>query len=269
MADRKAYLAEKYMSGIKAETILSRTAPQKKKKKRKTNQTTTTGGAIVVDEDGGWGDEGKEDADDLEEAVVEKDRAFKKRRTAAPEEGGSGWAVVREGHGPTKEEEEEESLPLDEQPLIVGDSFVGGLITSKQLQTVLPKSKVTEITPDELAAAQETIYRDAAGQKIDTKAEKAAAARRKRELEELEARKMEWGKGLVQREERERERQELEKLKGKDFTRYADDADLNEELKSKMLWNDPAAAFLTVGFLTFVRFVVFNLTIYSAEKNVE
>jgi pre-mRNA-splicing factor CWC26 len=243
MADRKAYLAEKYMSGIKAEAILSRTAPQKKKK-RKTNQANT--GAIFVDEDAGWGDEAKEDAIDLEDAVVEKDRGFKKRKTAATEEGGSGWATIQEGYGVTKEES---PLP-DEQPLIVDEpSFVGGLVTSKQLHKVLPKPKVTEITPDEIAAAQETIYRDATGQKIDTKAEKATAARRKRELEELEARKMEWGKGLVQREEKEKERQELERLKGKNFTRYADDADLNEELKAKTLWNDPAAAFLTVRFI--------------------
>lgn len=57
---------------------------------------------------------------------------------------------------------------------------------------------------------------------------------------------MEWGKGLVQREDQEKRKAELEKQKGKAFARYADDADLNEELKAKELWNDPAAAFLSV-----------------------
>jgi pre-mRNA-splicing factor CWC26 len=56
------------------------------------------------------------------------------------------------------------------------------------------------------------------------------------------------GKGLVQREEQEQRRLELERQRGKAFARHADDKDLNEELKAKELWNDPAAAFLTVRF---------------------
>jgi pre-mRNA-splicing factor CWC26 len=79
------------------------------------------------------------------------------------------------------------------------------------------------------------------------KAEMAEAARRKREAEEKEAKKMEWGKGLVQREEKEQERALMEKERHKGFARRADDAELNEELKAKELWNDPAAAFITVS----------------------
>jgi len=37
----------------------------------------------------------------------------------------------------------------------------------------------------------------------------------------------------------------LEKQRGAKFARHADDADLNEEMKAKELWNDPAAQFLT------------------------
>jgi pre-mRNA-splicing factor CWC26 len=35
------------------------------------------------------------------------------------------------------------------------------------------------------------------------------------------------------------------------FARYADDKDLNEELKAQDRWNDPAAAFLTVSNFSF------------------
>jgi len=56
---------------------------------------------------------------------------------------------------------------------------------------------------------------------------------------------MEWGKGLVQREEVERRKAELEKEKTRGLARYADDQELNEDLKAKERWNDPAAAFLT------------------------
>ncbi|KAJ8692533.1 Pre-mRNA-splicing factor cwc26 [Pleurotus ostreatus] len=137
----------------------------------------------------------------------------------------------------------------DEQPMVVDEPaapFTGGLVSAKQLKKAMgAKKKDTQATQEEIAAAQETVYRDATGKKIDTKAERAEAARLKREREEREAKKMEWGKGLVQRDEQEKRRKELENQRGKEFARYADDKDLNEELKSKELWNDPAAAFMT------------------------
>ena len=238
----QAYLAEKYMTGPKADAILARAAPKKKKKRKAESSSLATGSAIIVDTDGGWGDDGKEEgADDLADAVVEKDRGFKKRRV----EEKSNWETIQPGI-------KEETPPADEQPTVVEDSstpFVGGLLTSEQLRKALPQSigKTTEATEEEIQAAQETIYRDKQGRVIDTKAAKAEAARKKREKEEREAQKMEWGKGVVQREEQERRRQELEKQKTKGFARYADDKDLNEDLKAQDRWNDPAAAFLTVS----------------------
>lgn len=100
---------------------------------------------------------------------------------------------------------------------------------------------------EDAEAAQETVYRDASGRKIDMKLARAEAARKKREREEKEARKMDWGKGLVQREEEEKRRIQLEKNKSLPFSRRADDKELNEELMARSRWNDPAAAFLTVS----------------------
>lgn len=100
---------------------------------------------------------------------------------------------------------------------------------------------------EEMEAAQETVYRDASGRKIDMKLARAEAAQKKREKEEKEAQKMEWGKGLVQREEQEQRRNQLEKNKSLPFSRHADDKELNEELMTRERWNDPAAAFLTVS----------------------
>ncbi|THV05631.1 hypothetical protein K435DRAFT_849875 [Dendrothele bispora CBS 962.96] len=49
MSSMKAYLAEKYMSGPKADAILSRAGPQKKKKRKTKDQpSTSTSGFIVV-----------------------------------------------------------------------------------------------------------------------------------------------------------------------------------------------------------------------------
>lgn len=66
----------------------------------------------------------------------------------------------------------------------------------------------------------ETVYRDSSGRKIDTKREKAEEAKRKREEVELEMKKMEWGKGLVQREDKEQRKREMEILKNKPLARF-------------------------------------------------
>ena len=52
MSNLKTYLAEKYMSGAKAEAILSKAAPLKKKK-RKVKETAQplAGGTMIRDED--------------------------------------------------------------------------------------------------------------------------------------------------------------------------------------------------------------------------
>ncbi|TFK27530.1 pre-mRNA-splicing factor CWC26 [Coprinopsis marcescibilis] len=242
MSNLKAYLAEKYMSGTKADVILAKTAPQKKKKRKKEKDSSTTSGARIVDDDGGWPDEGKDEVDDdMADAVVASDRGFKKRKVGTGE---PTWVTVQEGSAI----QEEEATPADEEPMVVDAPFAGGLVSAKDLKKVLPQNAVTkknDYTAEEIARAQETVYRDASGKKIDTKAAKAEAARLKREKEEQEARKMEWGKGVVQRDEADKRRQELEKNKSRPFARGIDDKDLNDELKEKAVWNDPAAAFLS------------------------
>ncbi|KAK3814151.1 MAG: Pre-mRNA-splicing factor of RES complex-domain-containing protein [Benniella sp.] len=105
--------------------------------------------------------------------------------------------------------------------------------------------RMNSLDPSKSGRDSETVYRDAQGRKIDRvkeKIEKAEAARREIEKQE---RHMEWGKGLVQREEEadKKKRQEEEKLKP--LARYKDDEEMNEELKERERWNDPAAMFLT------------------------
>ncbi|KAH9975360.1 Pre-mRNA-splicing factor of RES complex-domain-containing protein [Lactifluus volemus] len=241
MSSMQAYLAEKYMAGPKADAILSRTTT-KKKKKRKPDPGPTGGPSTIMDDDAGWGgaaDVMDIEEDDATEAVVASDRAFKKRRTELGE-GGSGWATLREPTPPP---------PADEQPVVVEtEPFRGGLLTKKQLRTQLPSShrpSNEEEDSEAMAAAQETVYRDASGRKIDMKLERAEAARKKREREEREAQKMVWGKGLVQREEAEKRKQEEDRIRQRGFTRYADDEELNRSQKDKERWNDPAAAFVT------------------------
>ncbi|KAF9955205.1 Pre-mRNA-splicing factor cwc26, partial [Modicella reniformis] len=101
------------------------------------------------------------------------------------------------------------------------------------------------LDPDTSGRDAETVYRDAQGRKIDRVQEKIKKAEEKRREIEKQERLMEWGKGLVQREdEAERKRREQEE-KFKPLARYKDDEELNEELRERERWNDPAAMFLT------------------------
>lgn len=247
MADSmKAYLAAKYMSGPKADVILARAsassgAPKKKKRKAAVSAPTASTSFIKDDDALGWAAEPQDaDEDDAADAeVLASDRAFRKRQKT---DEGSGWATVREG--------EREDVPADEQPQVIAEQeeeFKGGLMTTAQLKKKFGKKAAKDdLTPEEIAAAQETIYRDGSGRKIDTAAERAEAARKKREREEREAKKMEWGKGLVQRDEADKKRRELEELKERPFARTIDDVRMNEDMKAEERWNDPATAFLTV-----------------------
>src|ERR1700761_7482864 len=87
MSNMKAYLAEKYMSGPKADAILAREAPHKKKKRKGTTAPSAPPKTSLIDVDGGWGDEMMEETDDVEEAIVASDRSFKKRKVAPADEG--------------------------------------------------------------------------------------------------------------------------------------------------------------------------------------
>ncbi|KAI0281796.1 Pre-mRNA-splicing factor of RES complex-domain-containing protein [Russula aff. rugulosa BPL654] len=250
MSSMQAYLAEKYMTGPKADAILSHTAPKKKKKRKPDTGPTTGGGAMIVDDDDpGWGAApnltGVDEDEDAEEAVVASDRSFKKRRMEPGEGGGSGWTTVREPTPPPA---------ADEQPVVVAtteeaEPFRGGLLTKNQIRAKFSSSRDARLEeeddPEAVAAAQETVYRDASGRKIDMKLERAEAARKKREREELEAQKMQWGKGMVQREEAEKRKREEDRIRQSGFTRYVDDEDLNQAQKEQERWNDPAAAFMT------------------------
>ncbi|RAH41535.1 putative cell cycle control protein (Cwf26) [Aspergillus brunneoviolaceus CBS 621.78] len=93
--------------------------------------------------------------------------------------------------------------------------------------------------------AQETIYRDASGRIINVALKRAEARRAEEEkkLKEEEAREALMGD--VQRQQREERRQQLQEAKAMPLARTAEDDELNDELKARQRWNDPAAQFLT------------------------
>lgn len=100
---------------------------------------------------------------------------------------------------------------------------------------------------DEDAAAEETVYRDREGRKVDIRAERDEEARKMQEEKRAERERKEWSKGLIQRQEAERRRETEAKMRSTAVARRADDREMNEELRAEQRAEDPAAAFLTVS----------------------
>lgn len=216
-SSKQAYLAAKYMSGPKADAILAKASGPNKKRKHKPQPAaaTTSGSALLLrDDDTPWtsspADGEQNDNDDdaaisRGDVVVASDRSFKKRQNA-------NWETIRAVTPPAP----------DEQPMVVDTEetpkLTGGILEKDQLSRIRgdPTRSANAAPPQE----EETVYRDKSGRKIDTKAERAAAARERRIQEEKEAQKMEWGKGVAQRGEQERMRKELELEKTRDLARY-------------------------------------------------
>ncbi|KAJ9662573.1 Pre-mRNA-splicing factor cwc26 [Coniosporium apollinis] len=93
--------------------------------------------------------------------------------------------------------------------------------------------------------SRETIYRDASGRIINV-AMKRAEARAKADAEAKKAAEQaEEAKGDVQRREQAARRQQLQDAKYMPLARRADDVEMNEELRERDRWNDPAAQFIS------------------------
>jgi len=96
--------------------------------------------------------------------------------------------------------------------------------------------------PKELGAGAQTVYRDKHGRRLEALEEimRVESGQPKRPEET-----MEWGKGAVQRKEKEDVQRRLEEEKTAPFARYSNDQTLNEKQREELRWEDPMAAFIT------------------------
>lgn len=91
----------------------------------------------------------------------------------------------------------------------------------------------------------ETIYRDATGRIVNAKLMRAEALQEKaNKAREQQEREKAVG-GDIQKREADARKAQLGDAKYMDVARYADDKELNDELKAQDRWNDPAAGFVT------------------------
>ncbi len=126
-----------------------------------------------------------------------------------------------------------------------------GLQTAAQVSAQLMRKQAEERArflkegDAHIGKGTETIYRDASGRIINVAMKRAEARKKAEEDEAKAAAEIEAQKGDVQRAERHRRREELADAKFLPVARYADDVEMNEELKDVERWDDPAAQFLS------------------------
>lgn len=139
----------------------------------------------------------------------------------------------------------------DDDGPVMESGAAAGLQTADQVAAALEKRQRQERKHMEQAmreagaAANDTIYRDASGRIINVAMKRAEARRAAEEEEAKKRREEEEAKGDVQRAEKQARMQALKDAKYMTVARTADDLELNEELKEKERWSDPALAFLS------------------------
>ncbi|KAH0543709.1 hypothetical protein FGG08_002025 [Glutinoglossum americanum] len=247
------YLAKNYLTADPQ--------PTKKSKKRKRKAGEESGLVIANDDVLGWGDEESKKVDDDGPLIVSGNSAeFRKskksawRTVGAPTTQDSDQAAADAIITATAAENALHTRNPEDAPAVVPLMESGahaGLQTAEEVTAAVNKKRADELRrfreqgDSELGRGTETIYRDASGRIINI-AMKRAEARRQAEREAAaEAAALEAQKGAVQLAARAQRRQDLEEAKVLPLARYADDEALNEELKSRGRWNDPAAAFLS------------------------
>lgn len=92
---------------------------------------------------------------------------------------------------------------------------------------------------------EQTVYRDASGRRIDVQKEDEERRRTREEERKREREKRDWNKGQIQLQQLKDARRREEEARDSSFARYANDAQMNAELRQVERQNDPAALFLT------------------------
>lgn len=161
------------------------------------------------------------------------------QKTKKKKEATAGWKVVGT----------DEVVTRSNEPLMASGARAG-LQTGAQVaeQIRLKQEKELEMlrksSAEGMGKDADTVYRDASGTRVDMKS-RLEERKRKREQEEdeRERRKREINMGLVQKLEMEQRRKQLVKASTAGLSRYADDVELNQKLRSKDHDDDPMLSF--------------------------
>ncbi|KAB8209398.1 Pre-mRNA-splicing factor of RES complex-domain-containing protein [Aspergillus parasiticus] len=262
------YLAKNYLT---ADPATER--PKKKRKKTKEIDTAVQGLIIADDDPPDLKSSAANFANDDEDgpSVVTSGRSAEFRRTkksnwknigGAGNEQDAADAIIASAaaeNAARRNEGEDDDAPAvvggedeDDGEMRMESGARAGLQTAAQTAAMVAaqerrKKVEAALYKDSQAGgqAQETIYRDASGRIINVAMKRAEARKAEQEKLEKEEQAKEALMGDVQRQEREKRRQQLQEARAMPLARTVDDEDMNDELRARERWNDPAAQFLT------------------------
>lgn len=253
------YLAKNYLS-----------ADSKPSKKRKRKDAAKLEGLTIADDDANEWTKSAQNGDDDEDAPTmvgstlggglnkpTKKSKWIKVGAQAPTnaEQAAADAILADAQAESTARAQQD----DDAPAVVGEDgedvdgpmmasgAMAGLQTADQVTKALKKKEKAERKAMEAAGldptgkAQETIYRDASGRIINVAMKRAEMRAKAEEEERKKQEELESRKGDVQRREKEQRKQDLDDAKVMGVARYADDKQLNEQLKERERWNDPMA----------------------------
>lgn len=271
MSSLADYLAKNYL-----------TADSEKTSKKRKRKTKTGDGLIIADDDiSGWrdrtGDSDDEDAPTIVGSTAGlsisgpgvKSKKKKKRAenvtpawttvgVAAPstaaqiaaDQAAADAIIASADADRAKAAQDEDEAPtmMDTEGVLRMESgAAAGLQTAEQVVAQMKEQADREAKAAAQAAKDnpgETIYRDASGRIINVAMKRAEARKKAEEEERKKLEKERAARGDVQNALAEKRREALREAKTMGVARYADDVELNEELKEGGRWNDPAAGFL-------------------------
>lgn len=170
--------------------------------------------------------------DSVMQDAVEQE-LFKQRQQGAPSENKS---VIRAGLR-TKEEMRAERLERERLAALQPPDI--GAKDDKRIEDEARRKRERE------EKAQETVYRDASGRKIDVSRDDEEQRQNKEREDRREREKKDWNKGQAQLEAARTARRREEEEKKTSFARYSTDERMNQQLREIQRTSDPALGFLT------------------------
>lgn len=260
MSTLSSYLASKYLS---ADPV----SKPSKKRKRKAEQT---GLIIADDDDTSLSAPTTASLDDTPQITSTGSAEFRKNKKSAwktvgvpipkevlqDAESASADRIIAQAAQENAEAGDDDDAPVVENIVKMTDGTHAGLQSGAAVARQMAQRKREEEAEwreeekrlrreGKKVGAEETVYRDATGRRIDISMKRAEARREAEEKARKEREEKENAKGDVQRDAVAKRREELEDAMFMPLARTIDDEDMNRELKERDRWNDPAAMFLT------------------------
>ncbi|KAF2828754.1 hypothetical protein CC86DRAFT_392934 [Ophiobolus disseminans] len=255
-----------------AKNYLTADSDKKSKKRKRKNRD----GGLVIDDDDNLGWKKTADEDDEDAPTVVGGGTLRKTKKKSKSDGAAMWTAVgvaAPSHAQqvaadeaaadaiiasTAADREKAAEAEDEAPEMVDTEGVlrmesgvkAGLQTAAEVAADMKKKqdeekrKAEEAAKEMGGAAQETIYRDASGRIINVAMKRAEARKKAEDEERKKLEKEKAARGDVQNAAAAQRKQQLQDAKTMTIARYANDEELNDELKERGHWNDPASGFL-------------------------